>query len=1186
MPSIVYTLQANTQAPMGLENICLKINTDIPSFQFNFNFHNWVKNEALEGFSEDYLSKFFSTDILQTRQEQDQSITLTVYSIQEFTRAITLLANTGAYHQLPELQAYTEDLYDNQQEKIHFQQGPRTAAHHGGIKRLTITHNNTQYECLHGAIDFVALQTPQVASVGTRREIITMDCQASEMAKLYEEFAEQLPQNPNKAQLFNTVLQFTQRKIPIKKYEDKDYPKKSEIYYGDIKTQESVVSLAEIVKGGKGVCRHFALFTAFLLGQYYKNHPENNTSVHHCRDNIPFGAHTWVVLKQKDHLYIIDPMWNTYCTITDKQGYISACNKYGQETIDRTLQRASLPSPAVSQDDFLAEELDRKSYARFRIIKKLLEQGASIKTRGRTSGWTVADVVASQGNHNDFDWLIQSGLTLEDLMELIKGTDAGTARIKRALEKQPQIRAGNEQPASATVPPAAEDRQITPATLNQKLRNELELGKESNPQVIINLLEAGAKQTVKSRQGWTIAHVAAYSGNQKLLAMIPDNSHLLNSQSSLPPVCMSKTSEILEAFITKGADLKLRYSSHSGFKQLTVADYLINQAGWKPEILLAISLKQNQPNPETVKYLLKFNPELANTAGLGIPLYRKLIQLNIFQPQELVDYIKQHYSENAQAVVHIIQEEFKPQPTPLQELQTELDKKTNADPKVILALLKKQVDINTVGETGWTVAHVAASLNNTELFERIPANSPLFDSKIANSGFTPVCLTTDPQMAQKFIERGVDLTAEIKMPNNQKLPIYQFLIARKQTCTPEFIFDRLYTSKKLNRDALEFLITRGADLSQSAEIAGQTRHKQRFQIAIDQKIITASELVELLLDIKTTDEDTLKYQTIKQIYTENPGLIPLGRKKEVLLAVQKGDTFFLKELQNRANQNNSSILDACSDSNEGPLCFAKTAPVIQYLREIGAALTQPVKDLLNQSLREAKSFAVAKEWIEAGAEYTVCDPDNKLLYDKLLNEQMPSQSERNRLRSFLQQREINQAIDEIEPEQFDITVYKNLAGNAGTEDIPTPNQQVLILLFQHVQEQINRLHKSKIKNGKLDKITLYRELLIDLHTALKSANDISPINMENFINRTATISHHRRRRTRDRFFGLGLIEAASWTAYKTMVDAFLEKEVGLGADLVNALEGSKTASLLCQVKNGTFVEGYEEYRKESLDPNP
>lgn len=136
--------------------------------------------------------------------------------------------------------------------------------------------------------------------------------------------------------------------------------------------------------------------------------------------------------------------------------------------------------------------------------------------------------------------------------------------------------------------------------------------------------------------------------------------------------------------------------------------------------------------------------------------------------------------------------------------------------------------------------------------------------------------------------------------------------------------------------------------------------------------------------------------------------------------------------------------------------------------------------------------------------------------------------------------------------------------------------KIITALSSHITEQINRLHSSKIIKGRADKINLYERLAEQLKTPSLDQDFIM-----NAIITTATISHHRRLRTWNRWFGPA--EATSFIAYKQMIHALVQ-DLDSTHPLVQTLIDSKRVCedrLLVhinQLGNDIRVQGYDDYR--------
>jgi len=339
-----------------------------------------------------------------------------------------------------------DEIYDKQDEietEPEFQDGQRTNLHKEENKLYTNTleYDGKKYDLCSGKINFSNLQKYQaLASMGTRREVILLDPESEEMKGFYKEFSNTLSKDVTLDNLFKAAITFSNKKIPNAKYESSDFPKPTDLNIGGSCLKKPVVSMQDIIKGKNGVCRHHGLFTAFLLGQYFKENPQEEASIHHCRSALSEDrAHTWVVCKQKGKLYIIDSMWNRSFDLSNSEGYLNACRHYGVTVIDKTLDRANLFSPDISSETWtneLKKELEKQGKANSQLIKEYIDKGADINAAS-SKGWTAAHVATNKAmskdeavnkNGNDLlDFVINKGANLN-----LQTTTSGSSPIFQA----------------------------------------------------------------------------------------------------------------------------------------------------------------------------------------------------------------------------------------------------------------------------------------------------------------------------------------------------------------------------------------------------------------------------------------------------------------------------------------------------------------------------------------------------------------------------------------------------------------------------------------------------------------------------------------------------------------------------------------------------------------------------------
>lgn len=122
-----------------------------------------------------------------------------------------------------------------------------------------------------------------------------------------------------------------------------------------------IINLDEFIKRSLGVCRHHGLFTAYLLNRLMKDKLIPKGEIMHCRDDIPRGAHVWVLYQPKemvDDAYLIDTLWDERacikrdCRWLKDRGYgdkaIENCNaKIKVRRSKGELKHALVESPAA-----------------------------------------------------------------------------------------------------------------------------------------------------------------------------------------------------------------------------------------------------------------------------------------------------------------------------------------------------------------------------------------------------------------------------------------------------------------------------------------------------------------------------------------------------------------------------------------------------------------------------------------------------------------------------------------------------------------------------------------------------------------------------------------------------------------------------------------------------------------------
>lgn len=195
--------------------------------------------------------------------------------------------------------------------------------------------NGTYHRILNRSVsDFCSTDQHPLVSIGAGdREWIVLD-QHDVLDKYYQVLKHIIERNDfiNLEGKIDKVIQFVRSKLPISDSRvDKFCERKGHPTFQDM----PIISLAKFLNVGLGVCRHHGLFTAYLLDRLMKDKLFPQGEIMHCRDNIPKGAHVWI-LYRPDHgkTYFIDSMWNVRAKLTQDKDSLKA-KGYGHSAIEQ-----------------------------------------------------------------------------------------------------------------------------------------------------------------------------------------------------------------------------------------------------------------------------------------------------------------------------------------------------------------------------------------------------------------------------------------------------------------------------------------------------------------------------------------------------------------------------------------------------------------------------------------------------------------------------------------------------------------------------------------------------------------------------------------------------------------------------------------------------------------------------------
>lgn len=624
-----------------------------------------------------------------------------------------------------------------------FKEGLRTQLH--GYKLNEVTYSGEKYILCTGKVDFASVENKRIASIGTGREVILLDTESIVMHKLYEQFTASIARYPNASlrQVFALAMAFSNAKIKNTEFEWK-YQNKEDIKIGQEDYKMPIFTMDNIVAQGKGVCRHHALFTGFLLGEYVKHNKILDTSVHHCRDSwespkdqTKIVAHTWIVYRQNNALYLIDSMWQEQYNLTDFADYKKACDSYTKEVIDRTLSRASIRPPTKhlpatpiidadslnSPDGQLKKELDKLEHADVNLILQLIKAGANVNIQGKKTGWTAAHVAVKLNNFELINALVAKKADLN-----LKSSSNGRSPlfyVKSLTMLDPLIQGGANlfQKESVEDKTALQDlmeRGIISA--EDLLKNEIDKMETADPALIKGLINAGVSvDTQGPHTGWTAAHVAAAKDDSQLIAFLATNKADFNLRSKVrgrSPLFYAKTTEMIDRLTQKGADL----------------------------------LQQDNNKKTALNSLAEQKTVMLETV-----------------------------------------------------LKKELDKQEDANIPLIKELIESGVPVDTKGtKTEWTAAHIAAKKNDVSLVNFLVAKKANFNFKSCGWRNSPLCYAQSTAMAQVLINNG----ANYLLHNRQKNPAYRVLLEKLSppdvTTLKKLLFDKEVQRRDPNQQLLQY----------------------------------------------------------------------------------------------------------------------------------------------------------------------------------------------------------------------------------------------------------------------------------------------------------------------------------------------------------------------------------------------
>ena len=247
------------------------------------------------------------------------------------------------------------------------EEGARSDLHRtlNGITGDSIQYDDQTYHLCSQKLNFAKLPNQYIASMGTDREVILLDTQNRYLQLTYRDFFTwcNYALKPDQTDFFNQATIFSNNQF--RKTDIDDLVKKNvvPIFTGTQSLQLPLVSLADFVQNGVGVCRHHALLMAYLLGEYVRTRQLidelKDVEVMHWRDSWETKnnegvtekvAHSWAVWKETDKLYIVDAMWKRTIDITSEKGYQEACQYYTASVVDKIRLNASRPNAPQKEE--------------------------------------------------------------------------------------------------------------------------------------------------------------------------------------------------------------------------------------------------------------------------------------------------------------------------------------------------------------------------------------------------------------------------------------------------------------------------------------------------------------------------------------------------------------------------------------------------------------------------------------------------------------------------------------------------------------------------------------------------------------------------------------------------------------------------------------------------------------------
>lgn len=98
------------------------------------------------------------------------------------------------------------------------------------------------------------------------------------------------------------------------------------------------IPLEAFLREKKGVCRHIALTTTYLLDQFIKKDLLQG-KVFLIRDNLAQGRHAWTLFLNEKCAWHIDAFWEVIEDGKTEKGFATLCQKYGKEVMQKQKKR-------------------------------------------------------------------------------------------------------------------------------------------------------------------------------------------------------------------------------------------------------------------------------------------------------------------------------------------------------------------------------------------------------------------------------------------------------------------------------------------------------------------------------------------------------------------------------------------------------------------------------------------------------------------------------------------------------------------------------------------------------------------------------------------------------------------------------------------------------------------------------